>query len=258
MLDAHCHIQFEEFDGMNPVDESRVAGLSGLVVADFDSNRRGRARTLAERRGVWACCGLHPWAVGTSGRDVERELELVRSAFADQTDWVAVGEFGLDASSRHKSTMELQRSVAEAHLEIACDVGLPVVLHIVRAHDAMIELLERFDLPAGGMCHGFSGTPEQARVFVDLGLHISIGTNAVRGNVGRVREVCRAIERGRLLVETDSPDRPPDGVDAPNHPRYLSRVIEAVADFTGDEPETIATTTEENARALFGLGDETL
>lgn len=258
MLDAHCHIHFEEFDGSDPVSEAAAAGLRGLVVSDYDSERRSALLRLAQRRGVWATCGLHPWAVGEDPDRLAAELDLVRAAHDDH-DWVGVGEFGLDLSSRHRHNFELQITAARAHLQTARRHDLPVVLHIVAAHAEMLELLDEEGPPAcGGMCHGFSGTAEQARAFVERGLHISIGTNAARGNVGRVREVCRAIPSGWMLVETDSPSRPPDGVDAPNHPRYLSRVIEAVASFVDEDPSTVAKITEHNARHLFDLGDVSL
>lgn len=257
MFDAHCHPQFEAFDGCDVITEAADQGVRGIIAADFDSERRGKLVELGRRGGVWATCGLHPWAIPKEPERREAELQLVEQSLAND-GWVGVGEFGLDARRQGAVSMDVQIEVAHRHLELADSLGLPVVMHIVHAEAEMLEVLRAVRFDSGGMCHGFSGTPEQAKRFIDLGLHISIGTSAVRGNVGRVREVCRAIPRSSLLVETDAPSRPPDGVDGPNHPRYLNRVVDAVAEFVSATTDEIAQQTEHNARKLFKLGDQTI
>ncbi len=169
---------------------------------------------------------------------------------------IGLGETGLDHGRRIcADSRPRQQRAFEAQLVLAQEHNLPVVLHIVRAHEAAIQTIVRCGLPdRGGMVHSFSGRSHHAQAYLDLGLHISFSGGVTLGNAHHVRTAAALVPLQRLLVETDAPDQSPrKRRGAPNQPAFLIDVIDAMADARGETPLVIAKATEQNARRLFQL-----
>ena len=130
---------------------------------------------------------------------------------------VAIGEMGLDhGTTRDPVTRAAQRASFRAQLALARERDLPVVLHVVRAHGAALEVLQSDGVPCrGGLVHGFSGSLEVARGYR--------ARAAPRGRRGRHQPRARRLQTAppalphRLVVEMDDSDVP------------LSHVVAAVA-----------------------------
>lgn len=257
MFDAHDHLHFADFDRDRDeaVQRAIAAGVTGLVAADYRAASREGLLQLRQRfQGVGIAAGLHPWAVGDVTTDVAAELEALRTL--DWTPFCAAGEFGLDwVRAKTEPERTAQVAALRAQLAQARERDLPVVLHCVRAEDEMARWLRADGVPGrGGLCHSFWGSAEQARHFVKLGLHLSIGTAITHAQPARIAAAIRQTGLGRLLVETDAPSRPPRGATAErNEPAYLPCVVEAVALVLGTSTDAVAAATESNARQLFGL-----
>ncbi len=254
MFDAHNHLQFVEFDADRDavLAAAATAGVTGMVLAGYDAGRESTAAELARQPGIGATAGLHPWAVA----DCDLDAELARLAALDFSPFCALGELGLDWV---RATTAEQRSnqlwAFRAQLALARELNLPVVLHCVGAYDDLIGWLRRDGLPArGGMVHSFWGSAVHVHRMVDLGLHLSVGTQITRARrSGLVRGLVDVGTRW-LLVETDAPSRPPRGVETGrNEPGFLGHVVDALADCLGLDPHVVASATERNARALFEI-----
>ena len=252
MFDAHNHLHFPEFDSDREPAIARAvaAGVTGMLIAGYDFTRQPLAAELGRRPGIGAAAGLHPWAVS----DDDAPLRNLRS-----TDWgefCAVGELGLDwVREKTAAGRERQIEVFRAQLDIAREVHLPVVVHCVAANDELAKWLAKDGVPGrGGIIHGFWGSAQQARRFVDLGLHLSIGTQLTRSCPDRMARALALVGIDALVVETDAPSRPPRGVEGPrNEPAYLPCVVEAVALTLGTTATAVAAATERTARQLFDL-----
>ncbi|MFT5432255.1 MAG: TatD DNase family protein, partial [Myxococcota bacterium] len=200
---------------------------------------------------VKVCFGLHPWAAARLGPG---ELESTMVALAGYSP-VAMGEMGLDRSRYvPRGSLPAQVVAFRAQLAVARERDLPVVLHVVGAHGAALEILQNDGVPAaGGMVHSYSGSAELVPRYEALGLHISFSASVTRPDARRVTSAVRAVSPQRLLVETDCPDqRPFARVGAINHPQWLIDVINAVAEIRGVPRHDIATQSAHNAEALFG------
>lgn len=259
MLDAHNHLHFEEFDDDREevVDRAIAAGLSGMVLADYDSSRRELSANLASRPGIWTTAGLHPWALRELDDDgIDHELAGLRDL--DWSPFCGLGELGLDRAI--DVPWETQRRVFCEQLGLACDLNLPIVVHCVRANDELAAILEKEGVPGrGGMVHSFWGSTEQARRLVDLGLCLSIGTQLTKSQPDKMKQALNESGLDRLIIETDAPSRPPAQKDeSRNEPGYLPCVVESLALVLGSEASAVAEVTEKNARAMFDLGDERL
>jgi TatD DNase family protein len=165
---------------------------------------------------------------------------------------VAVGEIGLDGKI-DTPALPVQIAALEKQLELARDLDLPVILHCRGAFDELIEILERFSPRLPGVVHAFSRSPELARRFLGLGLHLGIGGAVTRPRAA-VRETVAAVPLERLLLETDAPSIGLDGVlPEAAEPRHVRSVAEAIAELRGVELEAVAEATTRAAAALFSL-----
>ena len=262
MFDAHCHIDLPIFEGEVDAVLSRAkrSGVTGVIVAGVDPPGWLRQRAIAAAFSeVHITYGLHPWAVSKLSEQglhsALNDLEEALSGPGNVTP-VGLGELGLDRSRQvSKESLPLQVEAYRRQLAIARDRDLPVVLHVVKAHGLAFEIAAADKLPkAGGMVHGFSGSPEMAARWLALGLHISFSTALARPQYERLRQACKSVPRERLLVETDAPDQSAQPKnEGPNEPANLHEAVSALAKARGEPAETIATITERNARRLFRL-----
>lgn len=261
MFDAHCHLDFEAFDADRDevLAEAHAAVVRGLIIAGYDRERRALARSLVSegsetRPSIQATAGLHPWAL--QGRDdawLEEELRLLREDLL-AGGFCGVGELGLDfVRAREPAERAFQERAFVGQLAIARELDLPIVIHAVKSHNTLYEILRREGVPrAGGMMHGYSGSARQVGNFLMLGLDISIGTPVTYPNANKIADVVRAVPADRLLVETDAPDRPPYSYgNQRNTPALLELVVRAVAAVRNCSEAEIARQTEDNVRSRF-------
>jgi TatD DNase family protein len=149
--------------------------------------------------------------------------------------------------------MERQIEVLRGHLRLARRFELPVVLHCLKAHDALLALLAEEPLPAGGVLHSFSGSAEQVRAYLRFGLHFSFAGPVTYETAKKPLAAVRAVPEDRLLLETDAPDQTPRPHHGRNEPAFIAEIAAAVARSLGATVEDVDAVTTSNARALFGI-----
>jgi TatD DNase family protein len=259
VIDTHCHLDGAAFDAdrEEALDRARGVGVSDVVVPAVEPSGWGRLLAFAAAHpGVHAALGIHPQALpGIDPADDDRHLADLE-AMLGRGGAVAVGECGLDGpTAGDGASLDRQRAVLRGHLAIARRLGLPVLLHSLRAHDAMREELERDGLPAGGILHSFSGSADQVPGFTSLGLHFSFAGPVTYGAARKPLEAARAVPRDRLLLETDAPDQTPHPHrGSRNEPARLPLVRDAVARAIGATPAEVDALTTGNARRLLRIG----
>jgi TatD DNase family protein len=200
--------------------------------------------------GVRCALGIHPQIVPELDEDEARGDLADRIARAvTEAGAVAVGECGLDGGT---ADLPRQEAIFRAHLRAARALGLPAVIHVLRAHDAAPRIL-REEGPVAGVLHSYSGGAELVPVYRDLGLAFSFAGPISYRNARRPGEAARAIPAELLLVETDAPDQAPEGRrGGRSEPAFLPAVIAGLATARGVEPAEIGTLTTANARRVFG------
>lgn len=257
-FDSHAHLA-NEFYGVEVdavVERAREAGVLGIVTvgSGADPDVMEEAVALAGRHeGVWAAVGVHPHEADRADARSWTALErLVRSEKV-----VAVGETGLDYHY-HFSSREGQLSAFRRQVEIAADVGKPLVVHCREAHaDVLAVLTEARARERGGVVHCFTGDLDTARRYVALGFSVSIPGVVTFRNAGALIEAVRGLPADRILVETDSPFLAPVPMRGRrNEPAFVRFVVEAIAGIKGLSIEDVARVTEVNARRLFNIDSE--
>jgi TatD DNase family protein len=249
IVDSHCHLFLMEADPRAIVEDSRAAGVGGLVCVGIDPDSSRRSRELADSiAGVFATAGVHPH----SAREFDAGAGAAIEELLADARVVAVGETGLDYF-RLLSPPEDQQRAFRAHCGLARETGKPIVVHTRDAWSEVLAILEDERLERV-VLHCFSGTPEVAAEAAARGYHCSFAGNLTYPKNDHLRRAAAAVPEGQLLVETDSPflsPQPLRGKD--NSPANLVPVVEAVAEARNEDPEAIAAATTANARALFGL-----
>lgn len=262
-IDAHVHLTDPRIADELPeiLSEAANAGIHRFVLGGIDPDEWDRQKLLAKTYPdrLTLAFGLHPWWVASRESDDRISPALGRLvAELDREDRIchAIGETGLDFHPRfQKSSHALQERVFREHLRLALARGFPLVLHVVRAHDRVLEILkeERCDASReapgaaySGIIHSFSEGPAYAQSYLDLGFTLSISGAVVTRGKGsafeKLRQTMVTLSATAFVLETDSPDQPPLGMTGLNRPTSLVQVAEAVAKIRESHfPGTTAT-----------------
>lgn len=248
LFDTHCHLTAEPLASIleGVLRRARDAGVGDILVPAVDRASWGAAEALAGREGVHLALGLHPWSASEGLDTVELRESLERLSC------IAVGEIGLDWAE-DRPPRQLQMGVLEQQLALACDMGLPVLLHCRKAFDDLHAVISGFLPGLRGVLHAFSRTPAEAEPFLDAGFLVSFGGAVTRPGARRAHASAAFVPSRMMLLETDAPylgveGIPPGGTE----PMHVAIVAGAVARIRGMTPESVAETTSANARRLFG------
>lgn len=257
LVDIGLNLTHESFDADRTAVLERAAavGVSRMLVTGSSVEHSRSALHLAREHpeALRATAGIHPHHAAECRPGTRAEL----LALLLEPEVLAVGECGLDAF-RDYSTPADQERAFRLQLELAAEVGKPVFLHQRDAHDAFVALLKEYiGTLAGGVAHCFTAGIEEARAYLDLGLHIGMTGWLCDERRGlHLKDVVRFVPLDRLLVETDAPyllprDLKPKPKSRRNEPCYLPHIVTAIAQYRGDSVESVAAQTTRNALGLF-------
>ena len=196
--------------------------------------------------------GYHPSQSATT--DLSRAERLLPD-FLASPGVVALGEIGLDWY-RDYAPREQQIELFLLQLEIAEDLGYPVIIHNREATADLLRLLKTRPPSRRSIMHCFSGNWEEARAFLELNFIVSFAGNVTYKKLGHLREVAKKLPGDAYLIETDSPFLAPLPYRGKNnHPGTLGAVVRTVAEARGSSPETVVEETSATFAALGLLGD---
>lgn len=236
------------------MQEALQAGITFLVQGGLGPEDWLRQEALAKKfPTIIPVFGLHPyWVKEHSDDECEQALNQLAKA---QLRIPAVGEMGLDLRKEYKDCESRQIEVFERQLELASFANKPVVLHIVRAHEESLRILQFWGLPkAGGFVHSFNGSIKKANDFILLGLKISVGGSLCHEHSKVLQEAVAHISLENLLLESDSPDQAPASLTGRlNRPICILEVAAKIAELKGLKPREVLDRTSQNARKLLAL-----
>jgi TatD DNase family protein len=157
---------------------------------------------------------------------------------------------------RQHANRARQRQALEDQLEVAGELGLPVIIHNRQAMEDLIPILEawRARFPgAAGILHAYSGDREQAQRAARAGLYFGVGGAITFKNAEALRQVIVGLPPERIVLETDAPYLTPHPYRGKrNEPANVRLVAESLAGILGLDAQALADVTDHNVEVLLG------
>ena len=247
MIDTHAHLDACAEPAAVLLDRARAAGVDRVVGVGSGIDSCREQISIAEREpGVSCALGIHPHQAGTGeGERLDELRELLRRDRA-----VAVGETGLD-HYRDYAPHDAQLRLFEAHLALAEELGLPVVIHSRDADEETLATLAGFSGTV--VLHCFS-SPGLLSAALDRGYYLSFAGNVTFPKAADLRDAAAAVPPDRILSETDSPYLAPQPLRGrSNEPANVVHTVAALAGARNEDPLLLAVRIDENATRAFGL-----
>lgn len=267
-VDVHSHWSDERIS-----DQSREAMLKSALEKNIDFFLQGGVdpdewhMQLALKQLHPAhfgnCFGLHPYYVAEIHQQYEGDLADTFRHLEKSLDELAhvlpkamaLGEAGLDFRPHiMKDSQSIQVEMFENQIELANAYQLPMVLHVVQAHEKAIQVLDLWGVPARkGFVHAFSGSYETAKKYIEKGFLISVGGAVTYEKNRKLRDCVEKLPPDYLLIESDSPDQAPRGWSGLNEPTSILKVAAEIGLIKRIDPFEVLEMNTSNFKRLFRL-----
>jgi TatD DNase family protein len=264
LVDTHCHLDFDSFDSdreevLSRARETEVRWVLNPGI-DLPTSRAAirLAKTYPEE--IRAAVGIHPNDGGTWTPGTLAELRDL----ASQPEVLAIGEIGLDFY-RDRVPEGKQVEILEAQLELAAELGLPVIIHSRKAIQALLPILTNWQaklsgkgLPLAnrpGVLHSFEGTLEEGQQAVTLNFFIGVSGPITFTNARERKSVIGSLPLSHLVLETDAPFLTPHPHRGQrNEPAFVRLIAMKISELFNQPLAEIIETTSKNAAQLFAWG----
>lgn len=254
MIDTHCHLTFKQLaeDTDSVVARSRQAGVTGWITVGTDMQENLKSVELTDRfENMYAAVGIHPH----DAKDMTENILAQLRQLARNPKVVAIGETGLDFHYNFSSQSD-QKNAFSAQLAIAKELNMPVIIHCREAFDETIEILDKDGTGLSGVVfHCFGGSPEQAKIVLEHGYHISFTGVVTFKNAETARRAAKIVPTDRLMLETDCPYMSPEPMRKQkiNEPALMIHTAKFLAELKGMDLDSFADAATETSRAFFNL-----
>ena len=253
IFDTHAHYDDESFDNdreevLNQIKENGVVGVLNIA-SSYESIDKIN-RLTKDNDFIYAALGIHTSNSDEYNEDVKNKIvEIVK----ENNKIKAIGEIGLDYYWDENPDKEIQKSVFRSQMQLAQDLGLPVVIHDRDAHKDTLDIIKEFP-KVKGIVHCFSGSPEFALECVREGYYIGITGVVTFKNSKKLKEVVEIVPMDRLLVETDAPYMAPEpNRGKRNKSDYIEYIIEKIALIKNLDPKEVNMNVNENFKRLISI-----
>lgn len=252
LTDTHCHLYLDSFkkDLDEVLDRSAREGIRHIFLPAIDWNSIVEMDRLQHPEiTFYKMAGIHPCSVEENLPVDEGKLyELCRSE-----EFAGVGETGLDY---YWSTdfVDEQKESLHLHCKVAKETSKPIVLHNRESTTDLLDLIEaEQDGSLKGVWHCFTGTEDEGKRAIDMGLYLGVGGVSTFKNAG-VDKVVAKMPLEKLILETDAPYLAPTPHRGKrNEPSYIKKIAENLAELKDMSLKEVAEVTSQNAFQLFGV-----
>lgn len=252
-IDTHCHLDAAEFDADRDAvaAAARDAGVARVVIPAIGRENFAMVRELAHRLdGAVYALGIHPLFTPHASDDDLDALRREIDANLGDPRFVGIGEIGLDYFVPGLDG-ERQRYFYDAQLKLARDFDLPAICHVRKSQDQVLAGLRRQGVRRG-IAHAFNGSFQQARAYIDHGIHLGFGGNLTFERARQIRRLAEQLPLECIVMETDAPDISPAWrYRERNTPDQVPRIGDVLAQLRNVSPEALALCTTANAHAAL-------
>ena len=203
LFDTHAHLSDEAFDEdrHSLIPKLFESGVTRIIDVACDVRTADRTIELIDRYPfIYGTVGMHPHDVSAMDNAMMDRI----SDILQHKKMLALGEIGLDYHY-DLSPRDCQRKWFAEQLELAKQLGYPVVLHIREAFGDCMDILHAHRDGLRGVMHCYSGSVETAYECLDLGLKFSFGGAVTFKNAKKPVEVVQKLPLDSIMLETDCP-----------------------------------------------------
>ncbi len=252
IIDSHAHLDHERFDEdrqeiIDSFEEDRVL-LMINPASDLASSRAALDLAKSNER-IYALVGTHPHEAKYYDQATRQEYKKM----AQEEKVVGIGEIGLDYYYEF-SDREVQKKVFIDQINLAKELGLPIVIHSRDAVEDTYQILFEHAQGMKVLLHAFSESWEVAQRYLDLGFFISMGGVVTFKNANKLLRVGENVPLDRLVLETDSPYLTPTPYRGKrNQPAYTHYVADKLGELKDMDSNEIRQASLENTLEFFGI-----
>ena len=253
LFDTHAHLDADAFDADRTelIESLPGKGLALVMNPGCDLPSSRNAVKLAETYDfIYAAVGSHP----DDAHHVDEALvETYRQLALSHPKVKAIGEIGLDYHYED-NPRTVQQHAFRLQMELARELGLPVIVHEREAHEDGLNIIDEFP-QVHGVFHCYSGSAEMAKELVRRGWYVGFTGVLTFKNARRAVEAAAAVPIDRIVLETDSPYMSPEPFRGKrNDPGRVYRMAERLAEIRGLSVEEVQRITLQNGRNLYQIG----
>jgi len=279
--DSHCHLDDIVFREQLPSLLAQCAKLAinRTIVPAISPDNFDNVLSLAKRYHnkpikIYACLGIHPWFL--EGLNIAHLEQLTAKVTLEKNNIIAIGETGIDGANIKRSDQPEKELAKQQHffdfqLNLAKQNDLPVIIHHRQSHQYIVPMLRQYKLARSGVIHGFSGSYQQAKDYLDLGFKLGIGSTITYSRAKKTINTVKRLPLESLVLETDAPSMPlspevmgPEVVrkefiakeaisqEAPaNSPVNLIKIFDVLTTIRTESSEAVAEQLEHNIEQVF-------
>ena len=266
LIDTHCHINMiikKKFDVQLTQDQLNDAektiayaldrGVTAIINVGTSLVESINCIQLANKYpNCFATVGLHP---NDCTKNWEQDFIAIKSLLDKDKEnlIIGIGECGIDLHYPGYD-LERQQQAFRAHIELALERNMALVVHSRDAQSQTIEILNEYrGKPLRGVMHCFSGSISFAQQAIELGLMIGIDGPVTYPNNEQLRDVVKAVGLENILLETDAPFLPPQIIRGKqNSPQHVRTIAQYVAKLLDTDLKEVSHATTTNACKVFG------
>ena len=255
IFETHAHYDDEQFD------EDRERLIAEFLEKDIDKVMNVGADMQSSRNSVelagkyphfYAAVGVHPSEVGDLTED---DMQALKQMTLENPKVKAIGEIGLDYHFDDDPPRDVQKKWFIRQLELAKELGMPIIIHSRDAASDTMEILKDMDGGRnGGVIHCYSYSREQAREYIKMGFHIGVGGVVTFKNSRRLQEVVEDIPLEKIVLETDSPYMAPVPFRGTrNSALNIPYIAEKITEIKGVPVQKVYDQTYANALKMYKM-----
>ncbi len=252
-IDTHAHIDSKEFenDFDDVLERSTLNNIEYIVNVGYNIETSNHSVKLANRyNNIYASIGIHPY--DSMVLETDTYLETLSKLYKNNNKIVAIGEIGLDY---HYDCLNIDKQIYHFNkqLELAENLGLPVIIHTRDAELDTIKILDQYNLEKV-VIHCFTGTKDFAEKCLGRGFYLSFTGVITFKNGSSIREIVKEVPLNKIMAETDSPYLSPQIYRGKrNEPSYVKEIVLEISNTKNDDIQNISDVIYKNSIDFFSL-----
>ena len=256
LFDSHTHYNDERFkdDVFKVLDVMQKNNVGYIMNSCSSIDEIPYILELSEKyQFLYASVGVHPHETQSLN---EEGIEILKK-YSAHKKVKAIGEIGLDYFYDY-SPREVQKKWFARQIELAKEVGLPIIIHDRDAHSDTLDILKSNKASeCGGVFHCYSGSVEMLREVLDMGFYVAFGGSITFKNSQRPKAAAEYAPLDRILIETDCPYLTPEPHRGKrNSSLYIHYVVNKLSEIKNVSVEQIEKITTENAKRCFNIKED--